>query len=87
MIKIGDTIYIIYKNTITKEKVYMIGENEFIHGHALNSNYVCDYRNPLSFNEENKKWFKDLDKAKKCLKEKTGCDIIKQIETDYWEVS
>lgn len=78
--KINDIIYIIYRNSISREKVYMLGENEFIHGNAFNEVYNSNYRSPLKYDEYNTCWFKTLKEAKAYLGGK-----VKKIDDGYWE--
>ena len=85
MIKIGTTIYILYKGGIYKEQVFMIGETSFIHTNAFNGMLVNSYCLPLQYSDKGKVWFTDLEMAKKHLRETTGKTRIREIEEGYWE--
>jgi len=39
--KLNQKIYVIYDETITKERVYMLGENEFAHSNSFNTT-LCE---------------------------------------------
>ena len=68
------------QETITKEKVYMLGENEFAHSNSFNVLHCDNYRKPLKYDDFNKTWFTSLQVAKAYLGGK-----FKRIETGYWE--
>lgn len=78
--KLNQKIYVIYDETITKEKVYMLGENEFAHSNSFNVLHCDNYRKPLKYDDFNKTWFTSLQVAKTYLGGK-----FKRIETGYWE--
>lgn len=85
-VKIGETVYIIFKNSINKEKVYLIGEESFCHERAFNGSFLATYRSPLRYDEEGTRWFRTLKEAKEQLKKISGCDRIVKHDDDYWEV-
>ena len=85
--KIGDTVYIIFKNSIAKETVFMLGENSFIHENALNGDLQEEYRAPIDYSDYGKEWFIDLNEAKNQLIDNYFLvdGSVQQIEDNYWE--
>ena len=84
------TIYVIYDDSITQERVYMLGEVEFAHTRSFDENYDENYRRPLYYEEYNETWFTSLAKAKQRLlkdyKESFPDEQVKiaQLYDDYW---
>ena len=87
MVEIGETIYVIFKHSINKEKVYLLGEEVFCHERVFNEGFLPVYRSPLRYDEEGTAWFRTLKEAKKQLKKITNCSKIKKYDDDYWEAS
>lgn len=87
MVEIGETIYIIFRDSINKEKVYLLGKESFCHERAFNNGFVQDYKMPLRYDWEGTVWFKTLNEAKEQLKKTTNCSKIKKYDDDYWEAS
>lgn len=74
MPRIGETVYLVYKNEIFKEKVYAIGEGFFI------PTEYKKMREPLvevRFSDYYDKWFLEFDKAK---------DKVLDLLTDEWDI-
>lgn len=85
--KIGETIYVIFENSISKEKVYMLGESSFIHQNSLNPFRRDVYREPLDYWDYGATWFTSLNEAKGKLKSINNYKgVIRKIEDDYWEI-
>lgn len=87
MVKIGETIYIIFRNSINKEKVYLLGKESFCHERVFNDGFLQAYRTPLRYDWEGIVWFKTLSEAKEQLKKTTNCSTTKKYDDDYWEAS
>lgn len=81
---LGQTVYCIYNYSITKTKVYAIGEDFFMNetysdGAIFNSWFYY-------FDEYGSRWFTSLKEAKKKLKESFGSGKIVRFDEDYWEI-
>lgn len=87
MIKIGETVYVIFRNSINKERVFLLGEESFCHERVFNGSFLNAYRLPLRYDEEGTVWFRTLKEAKEQLKKASGCDRIVKYDDDYWEAS
>lgn len=84
--KIGETFYLIYREAIYKETVYMIGKESFCHENAFNEYYNNIYRNEIWYEQENTIWFKTFKEAKqKLLSEYPDCKLVKKRD-GYWEL-
>lgn len=85
-VSIGDEIYIVYKDSISKHDVTMLGKEMFCHSDSFDDCYVDDYHFRLRYDEENEVWFRTLNAAKHKVKEVYGkCTFRKFPNEDYWE--
>lgn len=82
---IGQWIYKIYHESISKMKVYMRGTNEFCTEEAFDDLYLLDSRQPLAYNEYGETWFFTLAEAKEKLKEEYPDYKIVKLNESYWE--
>ena len=87
VVDVGEEIYVVYKDCITKHKVYMLGKEYFCHNDSFNDCYITDYPFRLRYDDENEVWFRTLNDAKHKIKEVYGkCTVIKKFpDEDYWE--
>lgn len=81
MLKINDTIYIIYGHSITKTFVYMTNDEEFIAGDCFDPSLSASYCRPYKFTEEGRRWTRTFDEAVDVL----GGEV-EEICRDYWEL-
>ena len=85
-LKIGDVIYVIFENSISRVKVFALGKDEFVHSEAFNEGMKEDFRYPLMYSDEGKNWTRTLNEAKEILRIKHPGEKITRIEEGYWEV-
>lgn len=78
-VKIGQIIYVAYRNSLYKQKVYMVGKESFAHDDTFNTYIYEDFRLELFYEDEGTKWFRTLADAKKKYK-------IEKIEEGYWGI-
>ena len=79
--KIGEVVYTLYFDQIYKELVGYLGADSFIC-----EGYVDSYDSVFYYEDYNKDWFRDLEKAKKALIKKYHNKVtVEQIDTDVWE--
>ena len=83
--RIGQWVYKIYCECITKIKVYMLGTNEFCTEDAFNSMYLLDSRWPLAYDDYGETWFYSLEEAKEKIKEEYPDYKIVKLTDSYWE--
>lgn len=55
--RINQTIYVLFKGEIFRQKVYMLGEESFIHDDAFNQCMIEEYRAPLYYDDYKRTWF------------------------------
>ena len=63
-LELEQKVYLIHYNSITVETVYAIGKDAFIRSGFDDASYLP---NEYFFDEYEKRWFTDLEKAKKYL--------------------
>lgn len=83
--KIGQWVYKIYCNCITKMKVYMLGTNEFCTEDAFDELFIIDARMPLDYADYGEIWFYSLQEAKEKIKEKYPDYKIVKLDELNWE--
>ena len=83
--KIGQWVYKIYCESISKMKVYMLGANEFCTEDAFNEVFVIDSRMPLDYKDYGETWFYSLQEAKEKVKEEYPDYKIVKLNESYWE--
>lgn len=81
---LGRTVYCIYRHCIFKDTVYAIGKESFIVASFGGPTYESSWE--WKFEDYNTRWFTNIAKAKKALKEKfPGTKIVEVIDGEYWE--
>ncbi len=85
-IRLGQTIYIIYDTSISKNTVLMKGKDIFCHDQAFDECFVDAYREPCYPEEEGTRWFRKFSDAKKYILSKYPNTILKKCGEDYWEL-
>lgn len=85
--ELGQTVYLIYRTSITVEIVYALGEKSFIRSGFDDASYLP---NEYFFDKCGVRWFTELDKAKEFLinkfKDEPGEKRFIQDHTDYYEL-
>lgn len=87
---LGQTVYVIYNDSITKRRVYALGSDFFFHD---GYDYLAAFDSwTYYFEDYGHDWFFDFDSAAKALLEKYAYedDIehkIVQRFNDYWEIT
>lgn len=87
--ELGQTVYVIFKDSITERKVYALGTDFFIHdGYS----YLAEFDSwTYYFEDYGYDWFFDFDSAAKILLERYADEddfehkIIQRFN-DYWEI-
>ena len=89
-VHIGQTVYVIYGDGITKVQVEMLGKTAFAHSLSFNECMIEEFRRPCEFEEEGERWFRNLNDAKRKLRQNyPKCRIRKIIDgsgDDHWRV-
>lgn len=76
-LRINQTIYVLFKEEINRQKVLMLGEESFIHDDAFNQGMLEEYREPLYYDDYKKTWFLSLDEID---------EEIVEIEDGWYEI-
>ena len=81
--KLGDEVYLIYKDEIYKEKVYAVGEDFFmIKDYMI---YKDQSLREIKFNAKGKIWFYDLSDAIETVMDNVGAGYeVVECEDDFW---
>ena len=83
-VKLGQEVYCIYDNSISKSAVYAIGKDFFINGNYDEGNYFNSWF--YYFDEYGETWFTSFKEAKKALEARCPEGKFKKIEENYWEI-
>ena len=65
--KLGQKIYMLYRNGIYEENVVMLGADAFAHSSCFDSSKEDSYRKPLWYSAYGTTWFTNLLGAKEAL--------------------